>query len=83
MSAPVRFAIVLAFGAAVSTVIILLAWPFTRGPEVVALGVAGAVVAGQLVEDRLAGRRRRPGLAAAAGAVALVTAWAASAYLIR
>lgn len=76
MSAPVRFAIVLAFGAIVSTAAILLAWPFTPGPVGVAVGVAGAVVAGQLLQDRLAGRRRRPGLAATAGAIALATAWA-------
>lgn len=81
MSAPVRFAVVIAFGAIVSTVTILLFWPFTRAPINVALGVAAACVAGQLLEDRLAGRRRRLGLAVATGAVALVAAWAASLWV--
>lgn len=79
MSGPVRVTIVLAFGAIVSAAIILLFWlfwPSVRAPIHVALGVGTASLAGQLLEDRLAGRPRRVPLAVGTGVLAFVAAWA-------
>jgi multisubunit Na+/H+ antiporter MnhE subunit len=85
MSGPVRVTIVLAFGAIVSAVTILLfwlLWPSVRAPIHVALGVATASLAGRLLEDRLAARPRRVRLAVGTGALAFVATWAASLWVL-